>query len=83
MASIKLRPKQLTALANLQASRQQINAALQKLNQEEATLLELILEEKGIEGEISNLKLEEGTLTFDVKEVKKGKKAKGEVESAE
>jgi len=78
MATIKLRPKQIAALSVLQQQRQQINVALQKLNQEEATVIELILEEKGIEGEVSNLKLEEGVLSFDVKEPKKNKKAKME-----
>lgn len=73
MASVKLTPKQTQALSVLQAQKQQLNAAFQELNAKEQTILELILESKNIEGQISNLKLDKDVLTFDVSTPKKKK----------
>lgn len=80
MATIKLRPKQVQAIAVIQAQKQQLNAAFQDLNAKETTILELILEEKGYEGEVSNIKIDKDVLSFDMvikpAESKKGKKGK-------
>jgi hypothetical protein len=73
MTTIKLRPKQLNAINNVQAQKQQLNALLQEANHKEVQLLELFLEEKAIQGEISNIKLEGDSLSFDVSEKPAGK----------
>lgn len=66
MAEIKLRPKQLSALQMILVQKQQMEGAMKKLEQEQQLLIELVMEEHGIEGKIDGLKLEEGVLKFEV-----------------
>jgi len=74
MAKLKLQPKQAAALAQFQAQKQQLATALQEVNQKESLVAELIFEAAGVDiTTIENLKLEEDSLVYDVKEAKEAK----------
>jgi hypothetical protein len=74
--TIKLRPVQLEQIAKIQNQKQQVVKLSQELNEKEGDLLRLIFEEHSITGEVNNVKLEEGTLIFDIKEQAVPKKKK-------
>lgn len=83
MNKIKLKPKQLAVLQQIQAEKAQISKMFQSLNEKETLVLELVFEENGVTTtEIKDVKLEQDTLTFDYvvavepKEKKKKKEVK-------
>lgn len=79
MAKIKLKPKQLAALTQLQSEKAQLSKIYQELNQKESLIVELIFEENGIDSVdlISSLKLDAGCLEYELKvEPDKSKKKK-------
>lgn len=68
---IKLKPKQLSTIQEIQQRKAQLNKAFQDLNDQESLLLELIFEASEISGKVSNVKLEKDSIIFDLEEAKK------------
>ncbi len=74
--SIKLRPKQKERIEKIQAQKQQLQKVFQDLNDQETTILELILEENSIIPPVANVKLEGENLIITLQEEKPAKKVK-------
>lgn len=64
---IKLKPKQLASLTQIQQKKAQLQSMFQDLNTQETVILELVLEGAGVDGDISDVKLEQDSLVFQVK----------------
>jgi len=76
MPELKLKEKQLAALNSIQLQKKQLSDAYAILNEKENMMLEIIFEAGGIVGQISNVKLEQEKLIFDLEEQKKVKPKK-------
>lgn len=77
---VKLTQKQLETIANCQAQRAKANEVLQIINDKETLVLQLVMEANGIQS-AKGVKLEEGSLVFELEEEKKGKKKREVVEA--
>lgn len=72
MNNIKLKPKQLAALRNIQSQKAQLQKLFQEFNEKESLVLELIFEENGVIGTPTDVKLLEDSIDYEIKdEVKK------------
>ncbi len=74
---VKLSPKKLEVLENIQAQKKQLNNQFQALNEKEGLLISLVMEDEGIE-KAESVKLDNGCLLFTISD-KKGKKVGKEV----
>lgn len=80
MATLKLKPKQLAVLQQIQAEKAQINKIFKELNDKEALTLELIFEANDIAAStVGSVQLTADSLEYEykVKEPKKSKKITG------
>ncbi len=73
---VKLKPKQLASIQQIQAKKANLQSLFQDLNQQENVILELILEDTTIDGVVSGAKLEEDTLIVTVSPKKPAGKVK-------
>ncbi len=65
---IKLRPKQLNAITEIQAKKQQITNLFQELNEKEGLLLNLIFEASDIDvAVVTNIKLDGEFISYEEK----------------
>lgn len=71
---IKLKPKQLASITAIQQKKAQLKTMFEDLNQQEGVILELVLEDVKVDGQISGAKLEEDSLILTVSEAKVAKK---------
>lgn len=75
---IKLQPKQLALLNEIQKKKQELSAAFAELNSKESLILELILEVAGISSsDVTEVTLNQDSISYKLKEKKsKDKKPK-------
>jgi len=67
---VKLLPKQLEVLTQIQTQKQTLNKAFQELNEKEGLLMSFVLETAGItEADVKQVELKEGNLVINLKEV--------------
>lgn len=71
MLQIKLRPKQLTVLSQIQEQKKQLNGLFQELNNKEVMLLELVFEENNINTPVASVKLNGDNLEYELQDEKK------------
>lgn len=66
---LKLSPKQLLSLQQVQTQKQQLNTLFQDLNQKEGLIVELVLEMSSIDSaKVDNIKLDGEYLTYQDKD---------------
>lgn len=85
MATLKLKPKQLEVLKEIQAQKAQVSKLFGELNQKESLTLELIFEANDIAvSEITNVQLTPDSLEYEYKpkesKTKKSKKVESKIE---
>lgn len=73
---IKLRPKQLEQITQIQLQKQKINTLLRDLNEREGLLVDLIIEESGNTTKVTNVRLEKDELVLTFAPGNLGKKKK-------
>lgn len=76
MSKIKLKPKQQAVLQDIQNQKAQLQKLFADLNGKESLVLELIFEEHGVVGTISNVKLDKDILEYELTPVKSEKTKK-------
>lgn len=79
---IKLRPKQLAILQEIAARRQQLNAIHNDISNQEAVIVDLVLEENGIK-EPGTVNIEGDTLVYTEKAKAATNKGKGKTKKLE
>lgn len=77
---IKLRPKQLDQLVQIQTQKQNINKLFQDLNQREGLLVDLIIEEANVVSKVINIKLDKEELVLTLAPQNPGKQKKKKIE---
>ena len=82
---VKLKPKQLASISQIQQKKNNLKSLFEDLNQQEAVILDLILEDVKVDGVIASAKLEESELILTVQSkapAGKGKSKKEESKEA-
>lgn len=68
---VKLTPTELELLTSIQKKKEEVSKLVTSLNENESIIVKLVMERVTIaETEVSSIKIEEGSLVFDFKEIK-------------